>query len=260
MITRVFDSRVGDHIAKSVLVKLADFANDEGISWPAISRIAHDTEIPERTVKRKLAWLESEGFISRRRERGEGGQYGLTFYMIHDPAPGATVASGNGGTAGQGGQPPGATTRAVPRAFLALQEPSKATVIPPRRPPHPVKADGKAITVEEWDLAQAVLDAWNTATGSNPPFRSTEWIRKIVMRIREHPELREPDYQELITRALGNPWWDGSASPSVVFGNGALFENVLVSNGATKRKRRYGTGVTAGEMGELSQHLKGVGR
>lgn len=94
LITRVFDTKVGDHVAKSVLLKLADNANDAGIAWPRVEDISEDTEIPRRTVTRKLSWLEAEGFIERRGERRQDGKFGGTVYLV---LPQATVASGTAG-------------------------------------------------------------------------------------------------------------------------------------------------------------------
>lgn len=241
-ITKVFDMRVGDYIAKAVLVKLADFANDEGTSWPSIGRIAQDTEIPERTVKRKLAWLEAEGFIERRRSRGEGGQFGLTFYIIR-PQPEATVAPG---TAGHG-EPPGANAPASTRVPFPVSEPSEGT--PPKAPPRPLKVDNQPVTDSELELATAVLAVWNDRAKSNPPFRAESWIRKIVMRIREHPDLDLDGHTSVIEGALADPWWTGASSPAVVYGNDSLFEQVAHGGGGGRRNgRRFGRGLTAAEI------------
>lgn len=258
-ITWAFDTRVGDHIAKAILVKLADNANDDGICWPKVKQISDQTEIPERTVKRKLAWLESEGFIERTHQRDDG-RFSRTIYQL--------VKAG-----GHGGLRPGATEGRSPganaRAFLGPSslEPSEEHpptphgngVMRPNRPTG-LMVNRKEAAQWELDLAGSVLDAFNALTGSNPPFTSDGWLKKIIMRIREHPTLDADAHVEVLRRALADPWWDGPASPAVIYGNDTLFEQRLVSNGTTKRKRRYGTGVTAGEMGDLAQRLREAGR
>lgn len=249
MITRVFDMRVGDHVAKSVLIKLADFANDEGTSWPSVDRISHDTEIPVRTVKRKLAWLEAEGFIERRKQRSEGGQFGLTFYWIN-PAPGATVAHGTGG---QGGSTAGHHVRGSERVpFVAGTV--KGTS-PPGDPP--MKAGGKKVTDAELAMARGILAAWNEAAGQS--MTSDVWIRKIVMRLREHPELDLEAHVALIGDTLGNPWWEGAATPAVIYGNGGVFEAALVGRGSgRKAARRFGRGLTTAEILEHGRSGNGA--
>lgn len=133
---------------------------------------------------------------------------------------------------------------------------------PPVSPPGTgLVANKRPVTSPELHLAQHVLEAFNDATGSNPPFRSDDWIRKIVLRCREHPELLLADHVLIMNRTLANPWWDGPASPAVIYGNGACFEQAAVArNGNGRPKRRYGTGMTATEIGQLGAKLREVGR
>ncbi len=62
--------------AKLVLLKLADHADDRGHSYPSVRRIADDTELDERTVRRALDHLESRGLILKTK-RGRGHEYHL---------------------------------------------------------------------------------------------------------------------------------------------------------------------------------------
>jgi hypothetical protein len=239
-----------------------------------VRRIVQDTEIPERTVKRKLAWLEEQGWLEREHERTEGGHFGRTFYKLRlGAAPEATVAHDRG--------PLHAGARARPSLALTVKK-QPPPVAPPieqaltrltehgrpmlhrngvaRLGPSGLVVDKKVVDYQDLILAEEVLASFNEQTGSNPPFSSTGWVKKIVMRIREHPELGLDEHVEVIRRALADPWWSGPASPAVVYGNDTQFEKSLVSNGTTKRKRRYGTGVTAGEMGDLARQLREAGR
>ncbi len=64
----------------------------------------------------------------------------------------------------------------------------------------------------------------------------------IVRRAREHPELTLEDHEGLIKVQFENPWWKGDPTPSVIYGNGRVFDRAL--NGARgaapePRKRRY---------------------
>lgn len=60
-----FEKRVGDAIAKSVLLALADFANDDGVCWPSTGRIAFKAECARQTLFDKFRWLEQMGFLGR---------------------------------------------------------------------------------------------------------------------------------------------------------------------------------------------------
>lgn len=65
--TAVWSAKIGDPVAKMVLLKLADNANDSGKCWPTVARIADETELSERTVQGKISTLESLGLIERSR-------------------------------------------------------------------------------------------------------------------------------------------------------------------------------------------------
>jgi hypothetical protein len=78
----VWQQTVGDQLAKYVLIKLADNANDDGIAWPSIKNICAHTEMPERTVKKKLAYLVTEGWITIIKQRAKSGQWDRNVYQI----------------------------------------------------------------------------------------------------------------------------------------------------------------------------------
>jgi biotin operon repressor len=51
-------------ITKAVLVNLCFRANDNGVCWPSINRIARDLDAGERTVKKHIAKLKRLGLIA----------------------------------------------------------------------------------------------------------------------------------------------------------------------------------------------------
>lgn len=55
----------GNAEAKSVLVALTAYVNDDAVCFPSISQLARDTDLSHDTVRRRLAWLEALGAISR---------------------------------------------------------------------------------------------------------------------------------------------------------------------------------------------------
>ena len=71
-----FGQSVGSPMAKLALLKLADHADENGECFPSIERIATDTEMNERSVRRHLEALEAAGLIDRR-TRGRGKVYRL---------------------------------------------------------------------------------------------------------------------------------------------------------------------------------------
>lgn len=64
--------------AKSVLISLADNANDEGYCWPSISTIAERTCFSERAVQNAIKWLEDSGLLRANRGNGRHTTYVVT--------------------------------------------------------------------------------------------------------------------------------------------------------------------------------------
>ncbi len=64
--------------AKSVLISLADNANDEGYCWPSISTIAERTCFSERAVQNAIKWLEDAGLLKANRDNGRHTTYVVT--------------------------------------------------------------------------------------------------------------------------------------------------------------------------------------
>jgi hypothetical protein len=72
---------------KSVLISLADNANDEGVCWPSVGKIAMRTCLSERAVRNALRFLEAEGFLTSSQRYGRSTWYTVT------PAPHAPGTS-----------------------------------------------------------------------------------------------------------------------------------------------------------------------
>lgn len=66
------------HTAKLVLLALADNANDAGVCWPSIPKVAGRCSLDERTVFRAIAMLEGGGHITTEARPGRS-----TIYRVH---------------------------------------------------------------------------------------------------------------------------------------------------------------------------------
>lgn len=60
---------------KSVLISLADNANDHGVCWPSIPTIAMRTCLSERSIHAAIKWLESYGVLKADRSNGRHSSY-----------------------------------------------------------------------------------------------------------------------------------------------------------------------------------------
>jgi hypothetical protein len=66
--------QTGTSARKAVLMVLANYADQDGTCWPAQATIAEETELGERTVRRALAELEADGWITREHRLGRVGR------------------------------------------------------------------------------------------------------------------------------------------------------------------------------------------
>lgn len=65
--------KTGSATVKSVLMAVANYADEEGICWPSQEQLADDTELSRHSVMRALDQLEDMGLLDReRRHRGDG--------------------------------------------------------------------------------------------------------------------------------------------------------------------------------------------
>ncbi|WP_078467584.1 helix-turn-helix domain-containing protein [Pseudomonas sp. MF6394] len=72
---------------KAVLISLADNANDEGVCWPSVARIAERTCLGERTVQSAIKWLGTSGILSFRERMGRSTMYTITPAADAPPLP-----------------------------------------------------------------------------------------------------------------------------------------------------------------------------
>ena len=76
--TAVWDREDLSSTQKLVLLSLADWANDEGLCWPSINRLAIKTSMAGRSVQRIIRDLESMGFVRRDEVIGKGNRYWIS--------------------------------------------------------------------------------------------------------------------------------------------------------------------------------------
>ena len=77
----VFDADIEDGLAKYVLLAIAKHADDQGECYPSMERLARLTGLSQRTVLRKIGWLEKAGYVSIRR-RTKAGKKTSNLYSV----------------------------------------------------------------------------------------------------------------------------------------------------------------------------------
>ena len=98
-ITWALDYAAGSVAEKVILLVLANYANEYGISWPSQKTLAGQTALGERTVRRVLADMEGRGVIRRIvRRRGNVSRQSdmilLSAFEGRKPAPRACWTTG----------------------------------------------------------------------------------------------------------------------------------------------------------------------
>ena len=229
VVTRVYERKIGDHIAKAVLAKIADNANDAGVAWPSIRYLSETTEIPERTIKRKIAWLIDAGWLSVRKSRAKGGQWGHNVYQVCLPdLPGDTVAHG----ASDRGP------REVTTVGQSLaQEPSVESS----------PSGGRALARTRTDagtLTAHFVDEYRLAAGQDPPKRTVKQLASEAKKL-----LDEGADSETVKRAV-SLMIEKRLSPST------LPSMMLEAAAGPRRTRRFARGVTADEMLTKARNTK----
>jgi hypothetical protein len=75
LMTAVWDREDLSSTQKLVLLALADWANDEGLCWPSIDRVAKKSSLKKRAVQLAIRSLEEMQFIRREEVIGRGNKY-----------------------------------------------------------------------------------------------------------------------------------------------------------------------------------------
>lgn len=243
-------AKLGDRL---VLIALAENAGDAGEdSYPAQGTIAMKAGLSERQVRRCLVNLERDRLISR-----DGtSRYGTVCWRINmtpdNMSPRTSTTPKRHDMSAEPSFEPVVSLEAEESPSLTANE------LPiPRARIELGKIDRRPVPPGDAEFAARVLDEWNRCTEQT--LVSKDWLRKIVMRMREHPELTVTDHAHVINAALSDPWWNGHPSPSVIYGNGAVFERALTlaRNGPAPPKAngamRYGRGVTPAQAIEAGR-------
>lgn len=83
-----FNTKVGNHTTKLVLLKLADNANDLGECWPSYQHIADACEMGKSTVRKHIQLLQDMGLLTIEHRKGiKGNTSNLYHLMLHPMLP-----------------------------------------------------------------------------------------------------------------------------------------------------------------------------
>jgi len=201
------------------------YARQDDACWPGQEGLRRLMKCSERQTRHALRELEAAGLV-RTRRRGQG-KTNVYILLVPRTARGADPDSRPAEYAGQD-----------QRNMPIEEEAGNKSSAPPPRWNGPQSVGGKRVTRDEVVTATAVLDHFNLVSGRR--FAGKEWLTKIVRRLREHPDVALERHREIISEQFERPWWKGDASPSVIYGNGAVFDRAVNAvRGKKPRERIY---------------------
>lgn len=226
----LYMSAVSDRAVRLYLV-LAGYAGlpDEDVRFRGKKTLAADCGCSKPTVDKAVAELVAAGAVTIVENTTEEGGRAANSYRVH-ASPKRAVAE-EGGSSGLDGEGQAGLTASKERD-LAVEKAVTTDVVTAGATKR-WTVDRKLVNAYEEQMAEDVLASWNAATGQS--LASKDWLAKIVMRLREHPDLSLAHHREIIDAALADPWWKGPPTPSVVYGSGAQFERSMVAARAGDR-------------------------
>lgn len=161
LMTRAFDIKVGSHLRKLILIKLADNANDQGECWPSYGYIANQCECSKSAVKEHISALIAMGLVAKENRLGGAGGQGNKSNIYHlnfDNQISTPVPADN---------PP-------PVSYSGTPMPPKSPPVPPDNPP-PVPPAGTRISHSFESVIEPINEPKELgASGDEPPAKKNK--------------------------------------------------------------------------------------
>ena len=93
-------------------------------------------------------------------------------------------------------------------------------------------------------MAVQIVKAFNAGTGTKFRLigsrgRPTEHLKRIVTRLREHPEVTIDEHLAMIKRVCDDPWWKGQATTVAVIYGPKAFPMCLATDSRPTHGRRF---------------------
>ncbi|MAW99540.1 MAG: hypothetical protein CMN72_07805 [Sphingomonas sp.] len=184
---------------KLVALALADWSNDDGVSWPSVAQIAHKCSKGTRTIQATLKRLEARGVLSRVDKPGRGSVWTLT------PAKSAPLQNQHPrkiGTPATSAPTPAAAapnTSDIPHSSQKTSSSSKARASKPDKlKPFRLPDDWQPLRFGDGTIARSVIDR-----------RGIDWARAALESFRSwaaNADDRNGAGRKLDWQAAWNKW------------------------------------------------------
>jgi hypothetical protein len=169
-IQAVWDRTATGGSTRLLLLALADFADEDGLSWPSIATLAHRTGRSERQVQRLIGYAIAAGELEADRDGGRGSSR----YRLR---PGGQAVTERGATQmsplGRRPRHPRGDTDDTPGVTPTTPEPSREPTEEP--PSEPARA------IPDLDAgAHDPVVRYHELTGRFPSERIREWVNDVA--------------------------------------------------------------------------------
>ncbi|EIC83337.1 conserved phage C-terminal domain-containing protein [Serratia sp. M24T3] len=98
LMAKAMSIKVGNHLRKLVLIKLADNANDKGECWPSYQHVADQCECSKSAVKGHINSLIDMGLVSKENRlgvnNGKGNTSNVYYLMLDNPMAPESIGGG----------------------------------------------------------------------------------------------------------------------------------------------------------------------
>ena len=224
---------------KLLLMALADHADDEGKCWPGQESLGRKIGRSERTVRERLKRLESLGMITRNPRYNGKGHRSSDVILLHLAQPDSyrqnlPAANSTAGSLSSG----------EPSVVPVVNEDKETVQVSTTSGVPKVSVDKLKVTKEEWDMAVAIIAAFNSGAGTKFSLlgtrgRPTEHLKRIIGRIRDYPEVTLEQHIETVKRNCETPWWEGRPTTVGVIYGPAAFPRCLATDRRPTQGRRF---------------------
>lgn len=186
---------------KSVLISLADQANDDGYCWPSVGTIAKRTCLSERAVQGAIKWLQSVKLMTANERNGTSSVYRLTPAAY---APPQEMRPADAAPRGAGNAPP-PPQMLRPTPADAAPKPSMNRQLN-RKEPKDTRADATGFVLPDWIPA----DAWAAfmETRKTKKAKSTAYALGLIVKSLEAFKADGHDPLAILNASIKAGWSD----------------------------------------------------
>lgn len=201
-----FKLKVAPAGKKLVLIALANWADEKGVTWPAHTTLATITGQVKSTVRKYLVELEAEGLITRTSRYQEKGQQISNQYLLS--VGGCRVTAGGVPGVGTGGVPRDGTNTLRPSdTFTDTVASPEIDILPPAKTAKGSAPSNLSILKERTLEVYSQVRADNWIDHKKPPKDAEPQLREALAYSDGDVEAAVAVVRDALTYAAGDSWW-----------------------------------------------------